>query len=162
GFFAILATLTLSSCLKDSNENGDLIGSAITIIHGSPDTPPIDFVWDQQRINVQEFAYGNRIKYFSDYPGNHRARFYTERTNTDALYETQVNLAPGKLYSLFLSGTADSLSSLLIEDDLTAPAKGKAKIRFVNLSVNAGALDFQIVEDSLAASNKAFGKYTSF
>src|SRR5690606_32080775 len=126
------ATLTLSSCLKDSNENGDSLVSAITVIHGSPDTPPVDFVWDQQRVNIQEFAYGSRIKYFTDYSGNHRARFYQEGTNSDALYETQVNLTQGRFFSLFLSGTADTLSSLLIEDDLTTPTEGNAKIRFVN------------------------------
>lgn len=163
GLFATLGVLTLSSCLKDSDNDGEAVYSALTVIHGSPDTPPIDFVWDSQRVNNQEFAYGDRIMYFTDFSGIHIARFYEEGTNSDALYETQVQLSQGKYFSLFLSGTsADSLSAVLIEDDLTEPAEGNAKVRFLNLSPDAGALDFQLVDDSLAASNKEFEKYTSF
>lgn len=160
----IIATsiLTLSSCLKDSNQNGDSIVSALTVVHGSPDAPSVDFVWDNQRVNIQEFAYKNRIKYFTDYSGNHLARFYMEGTNANALYETQVSLTPGKYFSLFLSGTLDSLSSVLLEDDAEKPAEGNAKIRFINLSPDAGPLDLQLVDDSLTASNKDFQKYTSF
>ena len=53
--------------------------------------------------------------------------------------------------------TADSL--ILFYDDLTAPASGKAKVRFVNLAPGAPAVDFGITgQSSPLFSNTAYGR----
>jgi hypothetical protein len=53
--------------------------------------------------------------------------------------------------------TADSL--ILFYDDLTAPASGKAKVRFVNLAPGAPAVDFGITgQASPLFANTAYGR----
>jgi len=44
-------------------------------------------------------------------------------------------------YSLFLTGTDTNMQPLLLTDDLSLPSAGNCKIRFLNLSPDAGAID---------------------
>lgn len=160
--FGTINLMLLSSCLKDSNDESNEIVSAVTVIHGSPDAPAVDFVLNRGLISAN-LSFGLRVPYFSWYAGQSQASFYPRGTITDPIYTATINLTRGKYYSLFLAGLeADSLSSLLIEDDLTQPAADKAKLRFINLSPDAGTLDFSIVPDSLFASQKNFKEYSSF
>src|SRR5690606_12185853 len=78
------------------------------------------------------------------------------------VYDTEIKLFQGKYYSLFIGGKSGSLTSVLTEDDMTIPPQGKAKIRFVNLSPDSGALDFKMNNENTIASNKKFKEYTSF
>lgn len=160
--FSTLNVLLLSSCLKDSNNESNEVVAAVTVIHGSPDAPAVDFVLNRGLISAN-LAFGLRVRYFSWYAGQSQASFYPRGTITNPLHTSTISLTQGKYYSLFLAGLeADSLSTLLIEDDLTQPATGKAKLRFINLSPDAGALDFAVVPDSLFASQKNFKEYSSF
>jgi len=68
----------------------------------------------------------------------------------------------GNYYSLFISGKKDALNSLMVADDLSPTTPGNAKIRFINLSPDAPALDFKINDDNIVASNKKFKEYTGF
>jgi hypothetical protein len=52
--------------------------------------------------------------------------------------------------------TADSL--ILFYDDLTAPAQGKAKIRFVNLAPGTPAVDFGIKGQAALFTNTVYGR----
>lgn len=162
--FAIIS-FSLSSCLKDSGPDTGSIVSAITVIHASPNSPAFDFVLDNQRILDPigpEFVYGKRIPYFRAFSGSRLARVYEKNNFITPLHEVELKLISGNYYSLFIGGTKESLTSLIIEDDLTKPLEGKARIRFVNLSPDAPALDFDITENTTLASDKKFNEYTSF
>jgi len=162
--FAFIS-FSLNSCLKDSGPDTGSIVSAITIIHASPNSPAFDFVLDNQRIldpSGPEFVYGKKIPYFRAFSGSRLARIYEKNNFISPLHEVELKLISGIYYSLFIGGTKESLTSLLIEDDLTKPLDGKAKIRFVNLSPDAQALDFDISTSTTLASNKKFNEYTSF
>lgn len=168
-FISLYTLLSLFSCLKDnrfgpsSSPNSESIISGLLIINGSPDAPAFDFVLNGEPIFPSNRAFTKYTPYFPLYAGIYHARFYTHNTYSNAFYTTDINLARGKYQSLFLAGTvANSLSTLLIEDDLTKPKAGNAKVRFLNLSPDVGGLDFSIVEDSLLASKKEFKQYTDF
>ena len=51
---------------------------------------------------------------------------------------------------------------LLIEDDLTAPAQGKAHVRFIHLSPDAPAVDITLTNGTVVFGNKAFKEFTAF
>lgn len=53
-----------------------------------------------------------------------------------------INALANTFYSVYLSGKVQTPGDLVTVDDLTRPAAGKAKIRFVNLSPDSPALDF--------------------
>src|SRR5690606_28813520 len=78
------------------------------------------------------------------------------------LHQTTLHLQSGKYYSVFIAGKKESLSSLVLEDNLNRPTVGKAKIRFLHLSPDAPALDFDLSADSSLASNVDFKGSTDF
>lgn len=163
--FLLSAIISLSSCLKNSGPDTGSIVSALTVIHASPNSPAFDFVLDNQRIldpSGPEFVYGKRIPYFRAFSGSRLARVYEKNNFISPLHEVELKLISGNYYSLFIGGKKESLTSLLIEDDLAKPLEGKAKIRFVNLSPDAPALDFNITANTTLASNKKFKEYTAF
>lgn len=50
----------------------------------------------------------------------------------------------------------------MLTDDLTAPASGKAHVRFVHLSPNAPAVDVAVTGGAVVFGNKSFKDYTAF
>jgi len=55
-----------------------------------------------------------------------------------------------------------SIEPLVLEDDLTAPATGKAHVRFVHLSPDAPAVDVAVTAGPVVFSNVAFRGYQGF
>ncbi|MBC7565410.1 MAG: DUF4397 domain-containing protein [Pedobacter sp.] len=52
---------------------------------------------------------------------------------------------------------------MFLEDDLAKPANGKAKVRFVNLSPDAPALNLSITgKETDLVTNKLFKEYSTF
>jgi hypothetical protein len=161
----VFISISLSSCLKDSGPDTGSIVSAITIIHASPNSPAFDFVLDNQRIldpTAPDFEYGKRVPYFRAFSGSRLARIYEKDNFMSPLHEVELKLISGNYYSLFIIGAKESLTSLLIEDDVTKPIEGKTKVRFINLSPDAPSLDFNINQNTTLASDKKYKEYTSF
>lgn len=157
----LLALLTsFSSCLNDDGPDSSSIVSAVSVVHASPNSPIFEFVIDNQR--VERFSYGDvYIPYFVAYSGNRLARVYEQNSFDRPVHEFELKLVNGNYYSVYIAGKKDKLSSLIVEDDLTSPGE-KAKVRFIHLSPDAPALDFNISTDSTLASNKKYKEYTSF
>lgn len=63
-------------------------------------------------------------------------------------------------HTVFAARTANAASDSLIlfYDDLKAPATGKAKVRFVNLSPGVGALDVRSSNGSMLFTNVPYGR----
>lgn len=157
-----LGLLTLTACLKDTEYFPENVVSGLTVIHAAPDAPPFDFILNGELI-LGNIPYPKRIIYFSGFPGTYQAKFYRHLSFTDPLYKSTLTLSSGKYYSLFLVGTLkDSLSMVIINDDLKKPKTGNSKLRFINLSPDIGPIDFTIDKDSLFAKRKNFKEYTSF
>lgn len=168
-FIGLCTLLFLSSCLKDSmlgpgsSPNSESVISGLSVIHASPDAPAFDFVLNGERIFPSDQSFTKYISYSPLFAGKYQAKFYTHGTYTNAFYISNIMLAKGKYHSLFLAGLkTDSLTTLLLEDDLTQPREGNAKLRFVNLSPDAGALDIFIIAENPFASKKNFKGYTAF
>jgi len=68
----------------------------------------------------------------------------------------------GKAYSVFAIDSVSSIEPLVLEDDLTAPATGKAHVRFVHLSPDAPAVDVAVTAGPVVFSNVAFRGYQGF
>ena len=72
-----------------------------------------------------------------------------------------VDMTGGRHYSAFAGGEAGSPVYLFTEDDLTAPAPGNAKIRFVNLSPD-NINETGVVNDTIVAQNVTLSTASSF
>lgn len=158
-----LLTVLLSSCLKD--HNNDYIqqtpAAFICAINASPDSPPLDFLLDNNQANGYPIQYGNILDYVAAYTGKRVASFYKSGSNQKIASDT-ITLHENKYYSLFLSNSVSTPDLLLLKDTLSRPADSMAVVRFVDLSTNAPAVDLGIQGGSVLATNKAYKGYTSF
>ncbi|MGK6351874.1 DUF4397 domain-containing protein [Parapedobacter sp. DT-150] len=161
---------TLSSCLKD-NENSGYQVSAVRALNAVPGSSSLDIGLDENKLNFdnttgqdEDFAYEDTLVYKNAWPGNRLVRVFDpeDYPNAQPLAQGTVTFTPGKFYSLYVVGYED-MEIIATEDDLSEPGEGKAKIRFMNLSPDAPALDFGIEgADTLIASDKAFKEAEDF
>jgi hypothetical protein len=108
----------------------------------------VDFLGSTGYINTD---YGNNVKIAFVYPS----------TGT-VLQETTGPLADGGTYSAFIGGEVPNmLSMVVVSDNLNAPASGKSKVRFINLSRDNYDLDFYVGGPKLDSA-VSFGDHTPF
>lgn len=154
--------LTACSKLKDSDYEPIQV-SGLNIIHASPTTELLDVYVDNSlpTYNIN-FALGNQIGYLSAYSGS-RMFNVTKQGSLVSLKSFQYTLKPQIGYSLFVANTLENIEFVILEDNLTRPATGKAKIRFINLSPDAGTLSLSVSGSATdLASNKAFKEASDF
>jgi hypothetical protein len=162
-FIALAAlSVTLTACSKDDDNITPPQISGLSVIHASPTTEKLDFYVENTKANTAEFAYTNKIDYLNLYSGTRRV-LITKKGQTTSLLTEGLTLEPQKGYSLFICDKLETVKFLLIKDDLTVPAAGKAKVRFVHLSPDAPALNLAIAgKDTDLFTDKSFKGYSDF
>ncbi|WP_199118635.1 DUF4397 domain-containing protein [Pedobacter sp. ASV28] len=163
---ALIAAVALStglfSCSKLDKDYEPIQVSGLSIIQASPTLEKLDVYVDNTKATGLDFSFGDKTDYLSAYSGN-RVFNVTKKGNSNSLKGAQATLKPQIGYSLFVIDKLENINFLLLEDDLSKPATGKAKIRFVNLSPDAGALNLSINgATSDLFTNKLFKEYTTF
>ena len=164
---AFISLLGLTSCLKDSPAYQEV--ASATALNAVPGSHSLIIGLDQNQLNHQvygeRFAYKDILPYKAAYPNRRHVRVFDPMSIVDPkpLAEAYVEFAAGNYYTLYLVGN-DTKEIIYTQDDLSIPDEGKAKIRFINLSPDASALDlvYSNAADSVLATNKAFKTYTAF
>ena len=159
---ALVITLGLSSCMKDDFENTPISISGLSLVQASPTTEKLDVYIDNTRASIDDFVFGNKMDYLRAYSGD-RTVTVTKKGLTTRLTSDVVKLVPDSAYTVFVVDKFEAIDLLTLRDDLATPAAGKAKIRFVNLSPDGGALNLAIngVATDLV-DNKAFKEFSAF
>lgn len=140
---ALLPAAVLVSCDEDGDDN--IVNpqedeARVLVVHASPDAGGVDLSVDGTKVNTAALTYPNNTGYLTVAAGQ-RAISVNSAGTTDGLISGNLNFGVDKSYTLFATGTASDVQPLLIEDDLTAPASGSAKVRFVHLSPDAPMVD---------------------
>lgn len=78
-----------------------------------------------------------------------------------ALYSGKITLETGKNYTLHIADTAANTKHLLLVDDVSKPAAGFAKYKFINLIPDAPAVNLYY-GDSLVAGNIKYLQHTEY
>ncbi|WP_353132105.1 DUF4397 domain-containing protein [Pseudopedobacter sp.] len=149
GALFIAVAISLSSCLK--NKGTEIVQpdvAFLSVYHASPGTLKTDFVLDGQLVTAG-LEYKSNKGYYTLYTGSRAAAFYKENSYTDTIRTKKFTAEKDSIYSLFLIGPASNPETLLIRDHLTAPATGKANVRFVNLSPDAGSFTLKAIATSV-------------
>lgn len=160
GVLCLLSVL-LSSCLKDHNQPYNPPVAYVTFIQASPDEAPLDFLLDNNRVNLNPVNYGDNIDYFRAYTGKRTASFYNHVTGNKLLSDT-VTFDADIAYSMFLANVPTKPEIVLLKDSVSRPAGNNAAIRFVNLSPDATSVDLAVQGAAPIVSNKAYKGFSSF
>lgn len=158
-FAALVMIATgFTSCKKDDDK-----GSAkLMVVHASPDAPGVDLLIDNTKKNSSALTYPNNTGYLTVDEGTRNIKVNVSSSGANVI-NADVPFVKDKNYSLFAIDSVSKLSTLLLEDDLTAPASGKAHIRFVHLSPNAPAVDIvEATSNTVVFDNVSFKGYSAF
>jgi hypothetical protein len=158
---AILCLLQFSSCLKDKNNYVPPPATALfMVIQGSPDAPEEALFLDNNRVNNSPFEYGDNIGYFNAYTGERNVILNDYNSGTRIASDT-MRLNSNVAYSLFLANTYTKPDFILLTDSIAQPAAGKATIRLVNVSPNAGSVDLS-ANSTTIVTGKAYKTASAF
>ncbi len=157
-----VATIVLvSSCNKDETMN-DKSNANVLVTHASPNAPGVDLLVDNSKQNSTALTHPNNTGYLQVESGPHNIKVNVTGTSTTVI-EADLTLAKDMSYSVFAVDSVSKISALVLTDDLTAPAAGKAHVRFIHLSPNAPAVDIAVASSgTVVFGNKAFKEYTAF
>lgn len=136
----VATVFILSSCNIDDGDSLPENVAYVSIYQASPNAPAMDIGIDNRQLNIYPFDYADYTGYLRFFTGSRNFKFTPDNAN-NIVADTTFALANGRTYSIFTVGNYNDLKVLKLEDNSDAPSDGKAKVRLVNLSPDAPALD---------------------
>lgn len=159
---AASAALVLSGCSNDSDSNpvAPTPGANVMVVHASPNAPAVDLLVDGG-VAGTGLAFPSNTAYLPVASGTRNVKVNVTGTSTTVI-NASPDLASGVNYTVFACDSVSKITPLVLTDDLTAPASGKAHVRFVHLSPNAPAVDIALQGGAVLFPNTAFKGYSAF
>jgi hypothetical protein len=152
------AVFTMSSCEKEE----DKTYANVLVTHASPDAPGVDWtIVDDSKQNSSALTFPNNTGYLQVESGTRNIKVNVSGTSTTVI-NADLTLEKDKNYSVFAVDSVSKISAVVVADDLTAPAAGKAHVRFIHLSPNAPAVDVALDGGAVVFGNTAFKASTAF
>ena len=141
---AILFSLT--AC-EDDDDMVEAEKSRVLVVHASPDAPAVDLLVDNVKVNAAALAYPGNTGYLDVASGNRNIKVNAAGTSTVAI-NADVSLMANTAYSVFAFDRVSQIKPLVLVDNLTAPATGKAHIRFMHLAPGAPSVTVGVLTGS--------------
>lgn len=158
----LFITLGLSSCMKNNDNNTPIYISGVSLVHASPTTEKLDVYINNTKASVENFAFGTKMDYLNAYSGD-RQFTVAKKGEPEKLTSKVLKLEPQLGYTVFLVDRLETVDFLSLKDNLLKPDEGKAKVRFVNLSPDGGALTLTVAGAATdVAANKSFKEFSDF
>lgn len=151
GLLAVSAVFV--ACDKD-DEDDSMSKSQVMVVHASPNAPNVD-VRVNNNLALTNVAYPNNSSYTQLTSGSTNIKISPTGTTTNVIDAT-VNLEANKNYTVFAVDSVSKIKASVVIDDLTAPASGKAHVRFFHLSPNAPAVDIAVTGGPVLFGNRTF------
>jgi hypothetical protein len=161
---ASLALVGMVGCLdddKDTNAQPDAV-AFVSIYNASPDAPALDIVVDGRQINSNPFDYADNSGYQRFFTGERNLQFSPFDAD-NVVIDSTITFEDQKVYSVFVVNEYENAELLILNDNSDAPASGKSKIRFINLSPDAGSVALNVEGQTGALiPGKAFKQSSDF
>jgi hypothetical protein len=137
--------------------NGDVAAKAKYLIDAG-----VDVLVDGTKVNSAALNFPDNTAYLEVEAGTRNLKVNVAGTTTTVI-NADVPFTKDMNYSVFAVDSVSQISAIVLADDLTAPAAGKAHVRFVHLSPDAPAVDVAVASSgAVVFGNKAFKEYTAF
>jgi LPXTG-motif cell wall-anchored protein len=152
--FVISAVLVLSlalatSALADGHE------ARVRVVHASPDAPAVD-VWVNGSVAFANAPFQGITDYAQLEPGSYSVQVTPTGATEPIVIDANLDLATTTDYTVVAVGTLENIEPLVLIDNNSAPAAGKAHVRFVHASPDAPAVDIAVTGGPVLFSDVAF------
>ncbi len=148
-------SVLLGACKK--NDAAMLQDAKVVLVNAvARDSAAYDFYFNDVKLNSQSVRYPSGSGYLSLAPKNYTIKIAAANT-INPIATGSYTIGAGKNYSVFAydSVMGGKIKVFATEDDLSAPAAGKAKVRFFHLSPVGIAVDV-LANDSLVFANRSY------
>jgi hypothetical protein len=151
-FSAILFSVVLfTACTKDDVPAGI---AQLMVLHQSPNAGNVDVSANGSSMGT--ISYPNNTGYKPVATGTTNVKVAASGTTTNYI-NTNIDLQANNYYSVYLVDSATKAKAVATRDDLSAPAAGKAKVRFFHFAPGASAVDIKLVGTTITSfSNRSF------
>lgn len=158
----IFGIITFTACSDDEEiiTPQPQTKAKVLVTHASPDAPGVDLLVDNT-VAGTNLTFPNSTGYLEINSGTRNIKVNVTGTSTTAL-ETNLNLGADKNYSVFAVNSVSTIESVVLEDDLTSPASGKAHVRFLHLSPDAPAVDITLTDGTVVFGDYIFKEASAF
>ena len=115
--------------------------ATVRVIHAAPGAPEVDVLIDGQP-QLAGLAYGTASQYATLTAEEHRVQVVpTGQTADAAVVDETIDAAPGQAYLLAVYGRLNEIGGAVYDVDLSEIEPGNARVRLLNFSPDAGAID---------------------
>jgi hypothetical protein len=161
-YVMILATLILG-LMALAPTSGSAADAMIRVVHASPDAPAVDVYLNGQRA-IADLNFTEGTTYTAVPAGSYKVQVFPAGTGPGgkAVIDATLDLKGGTAYTVAAVNVVAKIEPLVITDDLTAPAAGKAHIRVVHASPDAPAVDVAVKGGPVPFKNAAFKAATPY
>jgi Domain of unknown function (DUF4397) len=160
--FAVLAlgsAIAFTSACKKDDPVADKAN--VLVVHASPNAPGVDLLVDNKKVNSAALAFPANTGYLSVDAGKRNVKVNAAGTSTSVI-NADLTLVKDKSYSVFAVDSLAKISAVVFEDNLAAPAAGKAHVRFIHLSPNAPKVDVALDGGAVVFGGVAFKEGVDF
>jgi hypothetical protein len=117
-------------------------GSRVRVVHASPDAPAVD-VWINDSRAIENAPFKGITDYAALEMGTYNIKVVPNGATEPVVIEADLTLE-AQDYTIVALGTLENIEPLVLIDNNSAPAAGKAHVRFVHASPDAPAVDIAV------------------
>ncbi|ANE53686.1 cell wall anchor protein [Flavisolibacter tropicus] len=143
----------ITSC-EDDNGDIEQQKAQVMVVHASPNAPNVD-VRINNAVALSNVSYPNNSPYTPVDAGTANFKLSPAGTTTYVI-DANVPLTANNYYSVFAIDSVNKIKPAVVGDNLTAPASGKAHVRFFHFSPNAPAVDIAVTDGPVLFNNRTF------
>jgi ABC-type glycerol-3-phosphate transport system substrate-binding protein len=139
----LLAAGALTAACSDDNASTSPEGEArVRVVHASPDAPAVDVLVDNTSV-LTAVPYRAASTYLALAAGERNLKVNAAGTST-AVIDANVSLADATDYTVIASGLVAAIEPIVLEDDNSVPAAGRARVRAIHGAASAPAVDIYV------------------
>jgi hypothetical protein len=129
----------------------------IRVLHASPDAPAVDIYLDGSEA-ISDLAFDDITDYVAVPAGARNVQVFPASANGsgEPVIDADVTLNAATDYTIAAVGALASIEPLVLVDNNTAPAAGRAHLRFVHASPDAPAVDIYAEGAGVVIDRAAF------
>ncbi|MGD8398687.1 MAG: DUF4397 domain-containing protein, partial [Anaerolineae bacterium] len=117
----------------------------VRVVHASPDAPAVD-VWVEGSVAFENAPFQGVTDYAALDAGTYNVQVTPTGATEPVVIDADLDLTGGTDYTVVAVGLLADIEPLVLVDNNSAPAAGKAHVRFVHASPDAPAVDIAVAD----------------
>lgn len=134
--------------------------SKVRILHAAPKAGNVDVYVNETRI-LQNSPYKTISDYLPLIAGKYQIDIYPTGQLSSTILSQKIQVEPGKLYTLAVSGLNKSIR-LIVHEDLPTVPHGESKVRLIHLASESPAIDLAVKDGDVVFQNVPYKKATNY